>query len=175
MRRNFRQNISLNSSYTNSVFNDTTISRNKSNNSTIITSAITNHNLGIQNTSFSNKESDLSDFTDHAKSNFRTKYSNLKTENSNLNVLNDQLVLNNKKNNLLSSSNLKTISKVKSNNKIELQKDGKNSEIKSRTIKIRNSTAFKNSFKFEQEYLISIIENFAREVNFMFYNFILNY
>ena len=49
----------------------------------------------------------------------------------------------------------------------------KNSEFKTRKIKIRNSTAIKNSVRFEQEYIVSIIENFAREVNKFFNLFFL--
>lgn len=175
MRKNFRKNFSNISNPLNldsNKNNNTTISRKNINNN--ITTTTNPYNIGNTNiNNLSNKISDFSGFSENTKSINRTNNANnnyaARTEKRNLKLsnttTNNNFILNTNKNEL-DLSNLITISNLNFTDKKQFENVGKNSEIKTRKIKIRNSTAIKHSYKFEQEYLISIIENFAREVNY---------
>lgn len=138
---------------------------NPSNNNTLF-------NLNLKNKRSDNSHTDFSFTTSNIRSNSNNNFMSSNMRNMGAVGVSDSR--------FYISSNIKTACITKTNlssdkfnlynlsNKISNSTEDKNSElIKTRKIKLKNSTTgFKNSYNFEKEYLISIIENFAREVNF---------
>ncbi len=168
MRKNFRKNFS---NITSSKTNHFSINRKDSNNDTI--ASINKENKFFKKPKFKknflNKNSNHNGLSENTKTICSSNNYNKKIDNNNSNTsLNKDTIKNrciseiNKDKYLCSSYLNKTTSNINiSNNRDFEEIDEKNPELKTRKINIRNrnSTTIKNSYKFDQEYIISVIEN----------------